>query len=121
MSDAIITAEQIQAAQDAASKAASKSYGEFVAAKATLESLQAAFRRQQAVATGIDLTESVVVVGKTYRHRDALKRMGLKWQSGVRGWVGNRGQVIDGVPTGCEVLSHAEAALRSMDHEDSAY
>lgn len=64
----------------------------------------------------------VYIVGNTYNHRTALKRMGLVWDAGHHAWTGMMtGAEIAGLPAGCRAVSKAEAGLASMDYADSAY
>lgn len=59
------------------------------------------------------------VIGNTYSHRKTLKALGMRWDAGHHAWVGR----VDphDLPTGCRLATKAEAALRSMDHDGSAY
>lgn len=62
------------------------------------------------------------VTGNTFRNRDALKRLGLRWNPGIQAWTGMSHDLMNvTLPAGCHFTSHADAALASMDHADSDY
>ncbi len=111
-----VTQEQVDAAQALVTAAASQGYDAFRAAQAARDALIARRDEESGAAS-----EMVYVVGETFRAKDRLRRMGLRWDAGHHAWVGTRAQVRDGVPTGCRIVDRATAGLASMDHADSAY
>lgn len=101
---------QIEQARARVREAASEGYAAYREAQEGLKALEDRLPKTACVS---------YVVGDTYPHRRALRRLGLVWDAGHRAWVG----VIDpcDVPSGCRAVDRATAALLGMDHEDSIY
>jgi hypothetical protein len=104
------TETKITEARKRVSEAASEGYAAFMAAKAELAAIEAELPSRAAHG---------YVVGETYAHRKELHSLGMRWDAGHRAWVGE----VDpaDLPRGCALISHAAAALNSMNHADSAY
>lgn len=118
----MITQQQIDESSEQVRVAASQGYNQFRAAKSHHNDLLEQLRQQQIAESGLDPDSRAYVVGNTYRHRQALKGMGLQWDAGHNAWVGTNSQ-LHGVslPAGCRLVGQSEAALESMDHEHSIY
>src|SRR5687767_13513850 len=107
-----VTQVQIDASAERVKQAASQGYATYSAATSEHKALLAAFNAQQP-------ERRIVVVGDTYRQRNALRKMGLRWDDVARAWVGMvRGAVT--LPHGCREAKWEAAALATMDHTDSA-
>ena len=107
------TQAQIDAASEAVRVAASKSYDQYMSAKAAYDRLVADRDASRPAVR-------VYVVGNTFPHRAALEALGLRWDAGHHAWVG---MLREGskLPAGCLTVSQGEAAIMSMDHADSIY
>lgn len=109
----MITQADLDACKARLQAAASQSYEASQKARGEYQALLAAWTAQQP-------ERRVIVVGNTYPHRDALKRLGLKWDAGTHAWTG----VVRGglaLPAGCRETTAVDAALASMSHAGSAY
>jgi len=80
-----VTQEQVDAAQALVTAAASQGYDAFRAAQAARDALIARRDEESGAAS-----EMVYVVGETFRAKDRLRRMGLRWDAGHHAWVGTR-------------------------------
>lgn len=118
----MITQQRIDESSEQVRVAASQGYNQFRAAKSRHNDLLEQYRQQQIAESGLDPNGRAYVIGNTYKHRQTLKGMGLRWDAGHNAWVGTNAQLFGvDMPTGCRLVGQSEAALESMDHEHSIY